>query len=105
MALQPPPELATLLNLVVSWPLIDEVVLHEAGTRWISFAATAVRISTTAATHAARTTQRNDGEGVRAFGGDWSDSSARSGDAVTAALVIGGALQLAAMIVLAMKGR
>ncbi|MGI5286250.1 scabin-related ADP-ribosyltransferase [Nonomuraea polychroma] len=103
MGLQPPPELATLLNLVISWPLIDEVVLYEAGTRWVSFAVTAVRISTTAATHASRTTERNDGEGVRAFGGDWSDTSARSGDAIAAALLIGGALQLAAMIVLAMK--
>ncbi|WP_406311910.1 hypothetical protein OHA77_24880 [Streptosporangium sp. NBC_01639] len=103
MALQPPPELATLLNLVVSWPLIDEVKLHEAGTQWISFAATAVRVSSTAATHAARTTARNDGEGVRAFGGDWRDTSGRSGDAITAALLIGGALQLSAVIVLAVK--
>ncbi|MEV0387538.1 hypothetical protein [Nonomuraea sp. NPDC050643] len=103
MALQPPPELAALLNLLVSWPLIDEDALHEAGDRWISFAVTAVRVSSAAATHAARTTARNDGEGVRAFDGDWRDTSGRSGDAVTAALLIGGALQLSAMIVFAMK--
>jgi hypothetical protein len=103
VALQPPPELAMLLNLVISWPLIDEDVLHEAGTQWISFAVTAARVSSTAATHAARTTERNDGEGVRAFGGDWRDTSDRSGDAIAAALLIGGALQLSAMIVLAMK--
>ncbi|MCG5212966.1 scabin-related ADP-ribosyltransferase [Streptosporangium sp. KLBMP 9127] len=103
MALQPPPELAMLLNLVVSWPLIDEDALHEAGTQWISFATTAVRVSSTAATHAARTTTRNDGEGVQAFDGDWRDTSDRSGDAIAAALLIGGALQLSAMIVLAVK--
>ncbi|MDP4505748.1 scabin-related ADP-ribosyltransferase [Nonomuraea turcica] len=103
MGLQPPPELATLLNVVFSWPLIDEVVLYEAGTRWISFAVTAVRVSSTAATHAARTVERNDGEGVRSFGGEWSDTAERSGDAIAAALLIGAALQLSAMIVLAMK--
>ncbi|MEU4699637.1 scabin-related ADP-ribosyltransferase [Nonomuraea dietziae] len=103
MGLQPPPELATLANIVFSWPLVDEVVLHQAGSRWISFAVTAARVSATAATHAARTVTRNDGEGVRAFDGDWQDTSDRSGDAIAAALLIGGALQLSAMIVLAMK--
>ncbi|MEV4892038.1 hypothetical protein AB0K48_21905 [Nonomuraea sp. NPDC055795] len=103
MALQPPPGLAMLLNLVVSWPLVDEDRLYAAGTRWISFAMTAVRVSSAAATHAAQTTTRNEGEGVRAFDGEWRDTSARSGDAVTAALLIGGALQISAMIVLAMK--
>ncbi|MFC4123238.1 hypothetical protein [Nonomuraea zeae] len=87
----------------MSWPLIDEVALHEAGTKRISFALTAVRVSSAAGTHAARTTTRNAGEGVRAFDGDWHDTSARSGDAITAALLIGGALRLSAMIVPAMK--
>ncbi|MFI6297071.1 hypothetical protein ACIBEJ_36140 [Nonomuraea sp. NPDC050790] len=103
MALQPPPGLAMLLNLVVSWPLADEDRLYEAGTRWIAFAMTAARVSSTAAAHAARTTAGNDGEGVRAFDGEWRDTSDRSGDAVTAALLIGGALRLSALIVLAMK--
>ncbi|GAA2652741.1 hypothetical protein GCM10010412_020050 [Nonomuraea recticatena] len=75
MGLQPPPELATLANIVFSWPLVDEVVLHQAGSRWISFAVTAARVSATATTHAARTVTRNDGEGVRAFDGDWQDTA------------------------------
>ncbi|GAA3510866.1 hypothetical protein FHR32_003775 [Streptosporangium album] len=103
MALQPPAELATVLNLVGFWSPVNEDTLYESGQRWITFATALSRSSSAADTHAARTTSRNDGDGVRAFDEDWRDTSSRSGDAIAAALLIGCAQQISAMAVLAMK--
>lgn len=103
MALQPPAELAVLLNHVGNWPLVDEDVLDLSGQRWIAFATTMSRNRSAADTHAARTTSRNDGDAIRAFDEDWQDTSSRSGDAIAAALLIGCAQRISAMAVLATK--
>jgi hypothetical protein len=103
VALQPPAELAAVLNLVGFWPLANEDKLYESGERWITFATTMSRNTSAADTHVARTTSRNDGDDIRAFDEDWRDTSSRSGDAIAAALLIGCAQQISAMVVLAMK--
>ncbi|MDP9846006.1 scabin-related ADP-ribosyltransferase [Streptosporangium lutulentum] len=103
MALQPPAELAAVLNLICSWPLLDEDTLDESGRRWVTFAMTMSRALLAADTHAVQTMSRNDGDGIRAFGEDWRDTSNRSGDAIAAALFIGYAQQISAVAVFATK--
>ncbi|MER7132159.1 scabin-related ADP-ribosyltransferase [Streptosporangium saharense] len=103
MALQPPAELAAVLNLVTPWPVIDEDKLHASGQRWITFATTMSRNASVADAHVAHATVRNEGDDIRALGHDWRDTSDRSGDAIAAALFIGYAQQISAMAVLAMK--
>jgi hypothetical protein len=104
VALQPPAELAAALTLVgVPWPVADEEKLHESGRRWVAFAMTLRRNVSTADAHVVRTVSRNDGDDVRAFERDSRDTSSQGGDAVTAALLIGSALQISAMAVLTLK--
>ncbi|MFI7539410.1 hypothetical protein [Streptosporangium sp. NPDC049376] len=103
MALQPPPELAAVLNLVGSWPVADEDRLYASGQRWIAFATTTSRNSSAADAYVTRTTFRNDGDDIEAFDQDWRDTSDRSGDAIAAAMLIGSAQQISAMAVLATK--
>ncbi|GAB2450576.1 hypothetical protein GCM10027187_17820 [Streptosporangium sandarakinum] len=104
MALQPPAELVALLNLVgLPWPPADEDKLYASGQRWIAFAEAMSRHTVAAGAHVVRTTTRNVSEGVRALDEDWRETSEHSDDAIAAALLIGCALQLAAMIVLAAK--
>ncbi|MDP9865448.1 MULTISPECIES: scabin-related ADP-ribosyltransferase [Streptosporangium] len=104
MALQPPAELAAFANIVgVPWPVCDEDKMHESGQQWISCGTTLARASAAADAHAVRTVSRNEGGDVRAFERDWEKNSGRNGDAVSAAMLIGSALQITAMAVLALK--
>ncbi|MFF5212398.1 hypothetical protein [Streptosporangium sp. NPDC000396] len=103
MALQPPPELAAVMNVLFRWPVVNEDLLLASGRRWVAFGTTMLRGVSTASAHVARTTSRNEGDDVRMLEQESRRTSGQEGDAALAALLIGSALQLSALVVLVMK--
>ncbi|MEU1587017.1 hypothetical protein [Micromonospora sp. NPDC005710] len=107
MGLQLPGELATLLNeLGYTWPNADESKMFELAQMWIGFAEQIAALPTEARSSGQAVLAQNHGAAVDAFAALWTAGSSAVtalDNAVTGAQVIGAALIVCAIVVLALK--
>lgn len=107
MGLQLPGDLISLLGMLgYDWPEADEEKLFKMGGDWIGFAGKLGQPVGEANAHAAAIWAGNQGEGIDAFRKAWSHEDAPGpalSDAGTASTIIGAALMVCGVIVLALK--
>ena len=107
MGLNLPSEVSYLLNeLGFIWPESDEEALFRLGRAWLDFAGTVGQLNADAAAAVARIAADNHGDAVQAFLADWRSEDAPPAvldSGVQGAQVVGAALILCAVVVLALK--
>jgi hypothetical protein len=107
VGLEIPGELATLLNeLGYIWPKSDETQLAELGSQWVALGDTLRGLSEDAAAAMRTAVGDNSGDAITAFQTRWGTERSPAtvlAQAATGAPLVGAALYICAMVVLALK--